>query len=67
MGVFGQCPLPGFLEIGGRREAFVAGARFHDLAGHIVSDKLGDLPRGAWRALDAEEVAALHQAIGRAE
>ena len=28
---------------------------------------LGDLPRGAWRALDAEEVAALHQAIGRAE
>ena len=29
--------------------------------------ELGDLPRGAWRALDAEEVAALHQAIGRAE
>ena len=28
---------------------------------------LGDLPRGAWRALDAEEVAALHQAIGRVE
>ena len=29
--------------------------------------ELGDLPRGSWRALDAEEVAALHQAIGRAE
>lgn len=29
--------------------------------------ELGGLPRGAWRALDADEVAALHTAIGRPE
>ena len=26
--------------------------------------ELGDLPRGSWRVLDADEVAALHKAIG---
>ena len=29
--------------------------------------ELGDLPRGSWRELDADEVAALHKAIGRSK
>lgn len=28
---------------------------------------LGELPRGAWRALDSDEVAALHRAVGRSD
>lgn len=28
---------------------------------------LGELPRGAWRALDPDEVAALHRAVGRSD